>query len=252
MMDDRDEHPAHSSVGGIYRLNRTVRTCLCHLLECMCAYSLARIFPPSSEMSSRHGYARIFCSLFSCTLEHFFVSLSWYMTCTPFHARSICSCLLFPLGLRCVRGKHGAAQGFRIDFCRGRVHNVFIIIILCNIIDPRIDVGALRRERSFELESHCGIKNSPSEETMTLSFLSSSHNRHKNTEQSPDSVNMNSRRSWKGEKFPKAPSHNKWGEKKGSCGRSYSLTHARGFQELMRGGHLSPPLTNYCAKPASF
>ena len=46
MMDDREEHggrSAHSSVGGIYRSNRTVSTCLCHLPECACGDSPCRL-----------------------------------------------------------------------------------------------------------------------------------------------------------------------------------------------------------------
>lgn len=45
-MDDRDEQrgsSAHSSVGGIYRLNRTVSTCLCHFLELLCRCVCVRV-----------------------------------------------------------------------------------------------------------------------------------------------------------------------------------------------------------------
>lgn len=62
MMDDRGEHcgrRTHSSVGGIYRSNRTVSTCPCHLLESVGVGACLRIltcvhwvvFPQPSEMS---------------------------------------------------------------------------------------------------------------------------------------------------------------------------------------------------------
>lgn len=62
MMDDRGEHcgrRTHSSVGGIYRSNRTVSTCPCHLMESVGVGACLRIltcvhwvvFPQPSEMS---------------------------------------------------------------------------------------------------------------------------------------------------------------------------------------------------------
>lgn len=118
MMDDREEHrgtSARSSVGGIYRLNRTVSTRLCHLLECAevharCMWWFPRCLP---RCPAATGYAAKCCvCTYSlprpvCGIVSYDI---WHVL--PPRARSICSCLLFRLGLRCVRGNAACCSRF--------------------------------------------------------------------------------------------------------------------------------------------
>lgn len=110
MMDDRGEHcgrRTHSSVGGIYRSNRTVSTCPCHLMESVGVGACLRIltcvhwvvFPQPSEMS---GWECFVCKYGkACFLLRF--SLTIYIV--QFLPCAVClQLLVIPLGLRCVRG----------------------------------------------------------------------------------------------------------------------------------------------------
>lgn len=115
MMDDRGEHcgrRTHSSVGGIYRSNRTVSTCPCHLMESVGVGACLRIltcvhwvvFPQPSEMS---GWKCFVCKYSlavygkACFLLRF--SLTIYIV--QFLPCAVClQLLVIPLGLRCVRG----------------------------------------------------------------------------------------------------------------------------------------------------
>ncbi len=134
--------------GRIYRLNRTVSTRLCHLLECarrcMCAFALTRalvvIFPLSSEMSGRHGYVRMFC--LQALIIQPYVEWFAFVSAPSYDIWHILQSLLALFVAACYSSrtqvclrKHGTVQGFLIDFCCSAADNIFIII-LYNIIYP--------------------------------------------------------------------------------------------------------------------
>lgn len=99
-MDDMVEHQAaaHSSVGGIYRLNRTVSTRLCHLPESVCVrvFALCGQFP--AERSRRHGYAQMFGLIIQPCLEYFLSYDIWHVLLHFLYLKL----LVIPPGLRCV------------------------------------------------------------------------------------------------------------------------------------------------------
>lgn len=135
-MDDREEHggrSAHSSVGGIYRSNRTVSTCLCHLPECACGDSPRRL----RRRLVATGYAR---KCFVCERSFFSpcVGIVCISSALPLMMYDIyflpCSLhsqmLVIPLRLRCV-----SRRLFKVSaLIPVAVGNIFIII-LYNIID---------------------------------------------------------------------------------------------------------------------
>lgn len=160
-MDDREEHRGwHSSAGGIYRLSRTVSTCLCHLPKCVqvCTFVLVHmdIFPPSLEMSGRHGYAQMFCLqafIIQPYVEQFVFCLCSALMIYDMYtlARFVAAC--YSSRTQVCSRKHGAVRGFLIDFCCSSVDNIFSII-LYNIIDHGEMWGLDNAEGElFELES---------------------------------------------------------------------------------------------------
>lgn len=162
MMDDREEHwgrSAHSSVGGIYRSNRTVSTCLCHLLECVrrcsCGFALTRvvIFPCCLQRClPTVGYAWNVLSASAHYLARMwnaslFVSLLWYMTYPPSPGCSICSCLLFL----------SDSGVFHETWCCSRSPHRFLLqlitflLLFCTISSTlyRREAWVMHRERRF-------------------------------------------------------------------------------------------------------
>lgn len=174
MMDDREGHrgrSAHSSAGGIYRSNRTVTTCLCHLLECACrctcVFALTRVifFPPAvvADVWSPLAMREMFCLqalIIQPSVWNKFAfrrrSLLWYMPYTPSHAHSIRSCLLFL--------SHSGV--FEETRCRSRFPHRFLLHVTTFLLSfwttsSTMDwLGAwiTQRERVFELVSPCQIK----------------------------------------------------------------------------------------------
>lgn len=171
-MDDREEHrgrSARSSVGGIYRSNRTVTTCLCHLLECACrctcVFALTRVIffsPLSSEMSGLHWLcAKCFVckhSLFSpvCGI----VCISWPLSPMIYAIHSLSrsfysQLLVIPLALRCVRGD---TAPFKVSTSISIACDNMFIIILNNIIDYGLTWGLDNAEGERSLNQYHHVK----------------------------------------------------------------------------------------------
>lgn len=146
MMDDRGEHcgrRTHSSVGGIYRSNRTVSTCPCHLMESVGVGACLRIltcvhwvvFPQPSEMSGWECFVckyslAVWKSLFSSTLFPHNI----YRVVPSLRGLFVAAC--YSSRTQVCSRKHEAVQGFLIDFHCSGADNIFIIIIWQNIVDP--------------------------------------------------------------------------------------------------------------------
>lgn len=185
-MDDKEHRgrSAHSSVGGIYRLNRTVSTCLCHLLECVCRWVCVRVctcscacgyFPAVfGDVAMDMGECLV-CrrSLFSRMWNSWLLS-PLALVIQDMHSL-LCSLylqlLVIPLGLRCVRGNMGLFKVSSLILHCCSNDNIFIII-LYNIIDPEQTWGLDNAKGEvFEFELPCRIKYSP-KKTIILPHLS--------------------------------------------------------------------------------